>query len=120
MVNWLMIFPALILAALVLYIRFVYIKSARDIKRFEGIARSPVYSHVSTTINGLASIRAFKSQEPFERQFLIYQNDHSATWFSFISTSRALGLVVDILSTVYVAITTAVVMATPCKCRADL
>lgn len=75
-VNYYLVLPAIVLAALIIYIRGIYIKSARDIKRYEGLARSPVYSHVSTTINGLASIRAYGAQEQFERTFYSYQNDH--------------------------------------------
>ncbi|CAG2177332.1 unnamed protein product, partial [Oppiella nova] len=57
----------------------IYMKSARDIKRFEGITRSPVFTHVSTTLNGLDSVRAYGAQEAFEHQYYIYQNDHTAT-----------------------------------------
>lgn len=94
-VNWYLVFPAALLSGLVLLVRFIYIKSARDIKRYEGLARSPVYSHVATTINGLASIRAYGAQRTFQRQFYLFQNDHTATWFLFISSSRAIGLVID-------------------------
>ncbi|XP_075590754.1 ATP-binding cassette sub-family C member 4 isoform X2 [Dermatophagoides farinae] len=109
-VNWWLIFPAILLTIFVFFMRTIYIKSARDIKRFESLARSPVYSHISTTINGLASIRAFGVQEAFERQFFIYQNDHSATWFLFISSSRCMGLMVDWISTIYIAAISFVIM----------
>ena len=109
-VNYYLVLPAIVLAGLIVYIRGIYIKSARDIKRYEGLARSPVYSHVSTTIAGLASIRAYGAQAQFERQFYNYQNDHSATWFIFISSSRAMGLMMDWISTLYICIITLVVM----------
>ncbi|CAG2107853.1 unnamed protein product [Medioppia subpectinata] len=50
-------------------------------------ARNPVYSHVSTTLNGLASIRAYGAQQAFRNQFYTYQNDHSATWFVLLGAS---------------------------------
>jgi len=114
----------------------VFIKSARDIKRFEGIskfdfvysiansftihplpARSPVYSHVSNTFNGLASIRAFGAQKTFERQFCGYQNDHTSTWFFFISTSRMMGIAMEAICATYILIITIAVMFTDSKCN---
>ena len=65
---------------------------------------------MSTTINGLASIRAYGAQKSFEEQFYTYQNDHSATWFIFISSSRAIGLIMDWISTLYIFIITVSVM----------
>ena len=78
-------------------------------------ARSPVYSHVSTTINGLASIRAYGAQSAFEKQFYMYQNDHTATWFLFISSSRAMGLVVDWICIIFNIIIIVVVMVSKGK-----
>ena len=77
---------------------------------FISIARSPVYSHVSTTLNGLASVRAFCAQNVFERQFYRYQNDHSATWFLFVCSSRTLGLVMDWICVGYIVTIATVLM----------
>ena len=42
---------------LFLWLRNYYMSAGRDIKRLEANARSPVYSHLSVTLNGLATIR---------------------------------------------------------------
>ncbi|CAG2101388.1 unnamed protein product [Medioppia subpectinata] len=124
-VNPYMIIPSFILIVVVLAARAVYIKSARDIKRAEGLrlalakcggmARSPVYSHVSTTLNGLASIRAFGAQDVFERQFYIYQDDHSATWMLVTTASYAFALIIDGLCFLYTVIIFTVFMVFPEK-----
>ncbi|CAG2164890.1 unnamed protein product, partial [Oppiella nova] len=113
MVNPYLIIPAIFLIIFTILIRTVYIKTARDIKRYEGLTRSPVYSHVSTTLNGLASVRAYGAQKAFEKQFYVYQDDHSATWFLFVCSSRALGLVTDYLCIVYIVAISTVLMAFP-------
>ncbi|CAG2117983.1 unnamed protein product, partial [Medioppia subpectinata] len=113
LVNSYLVIPAIVIFAIVGGIRAVYIKSARDIKRFEALTRSPVYSHVSTTISGLASVRAYGVQESFERQFYVYQNDHSATWFTFVGTSRGLGLAIDWFCVAYIIIISLVLMIFP-------
>lgn len=64
-------------------------------------------------MNGLPTIRAFGSEKVFERQYYRYVNDHSGTWFLHLSSSRALGLVMDIICVLYVTIITIVIMAFP-------
>ncbi|CAG2120689.1 unnamed protein product, partial [Medioppia subpectinata] len=77
------------------------------------VARSPVFSHVSTTFNGLASVRAFGAQEVFEKQFYVYQDDHSATWMLVTNSSYAFALIIDGLCFVYTVIIVVVFMAFP-------
>ncbi|CAG2110844.1 unnamed protein product, partial [Medioppia subpectinata] len=110
-VNPYLIIPAFILIVVLIAARSIYIKSARDIKRAD--ARSPVFSHVSTTFNGLASVRAFKAQKLFERQFYVYQDDHSATFMLATTASRAFGLITDGLCFMYTVIIFAVFMVFP-------
>lgn len=40
-------------------------------------ARSPVFSHLSSTLHGLSTIRAFKVQQSFQQMFDEYQDIHS-------------------------------------------
>ncbi|CAG2110355.1 unnamed protein product, partial [Medioppia subpectinata] len=101
---------ALFLFIVALLVRVVYIKAARDIRRHEGIARSPVYTHVSTTLNGLASVRAYGAQVEFEKQYTIYQDDHTAMWFMYLCTTRMLAIVMDWFSVVYLVIVSVVLM----------
>ncbi len=44
-------------------------------------ARSPVFSHLSTSLYGLATIRAFKAEDEFIKQFDDHQDLHSSTWY---------------------------------------
>ena len=110
LVNWYLIFPAIFLAIIIYFMRRVYTKSSLDIKRFEGVASSPVFSHVTTTINGMSSIRAFQAQGRLEKQFHMYLNDCSASWILFVSTSRAFGFFVEWICIIYIAIITLSVM----------
>ena len=38
-VSWYLIFPAMFLTIVAFICRFIYIKSARDIKRYEGLSK---------------------------------------------------------------------------------
>ena len=66
--------PWLFLAVVPAVISFVYIvkyylKSSRELKRLESICRSPVFSHISETLNGLDTIRSRRRQKDFIQQF---------------------------------------------------
>ena len=42
-----------------------YLKAARDLRRLEGINRSPVLSHFSDSLVGLVTVRAYKREDAF-------------------------------------------------------
>ncbi|CAG2174557.1 unnamed protein product [Oppiella nova] len=57
---------------------------------------------MSTTLSGLATIRAFGTQNMFMNQYYRYQNDHTSTYFMCFNSSRALGIVMDYLCLLYI------------------
>lgn len=69
-------------------------------------ARSPVFTHLSATLNGLSTIRAFDAQKVLIEEFDNHQDLHSGCWYMFITTSSAFGLSLDIICMVLVAIVT--------------
>lgn len=56
-VNQFLLIPSAILGILFYFVRRFYLETARSVKRLEGIARSPVFSHLSTSLYGLTTIR---------------------------------------------------------------
>lgn len=59
-------------------------------------ARSPIFSHVSDSLQGLTTIRALKVKEIVVDEFNDHQDLHSSAWFLFFSGSRGLGMYLDI------------------------
>ncbi|CAL8127058.1 unnamed protein product [Orchesella dallaii] len=90
-----LLIPCSILFVLFYFLRRFYFLTARDIKRLEGVARSPIFSHLSTSLCGLSTIRAFGMEEKFVRQFESIHDIHNSVWFMFLSCTRWLGVVVD-------------------------
>lgn len=63
------IFPALPLVIVFIFIGRYSLKTSRDLKRLDGVNQSPVLSHVSDTLEGLVTIRAYKKEEAFLEEF---------------------------------------------------
>ncbi|KAJ3256052.1 hypothetical protein HK103_005735 [Boothiomyces macroporosus] len=95
----LLFFPVLAVAFYYLY--KYYILSSRQVKRFEAIARSPVYSNIPSTLEGLSVIRAFSMEGRFASQFYLAQNEHTRLILCFYSCVRWLGLRLDLLVTLF-------------------
>ncbi|XP_017116909.1 probable multidrug resistance-associated protein lethal(2)03659 [Drosophila elegans] len=84
------------------YWREFYLSTSRDVKRLEAVARSPMYSHFSATLNGLPTIRAMGAQRTLIREYDNYQDLHSCGYYTFLSTSRAFGYYLDLFCVAYV------------------
>lgn len=78
-----LVFPFIGLMVLVCLFRKFYLQSAKSVRLYEGFIKSPVLQHVSSTINGLITIRAFDFQKIFNTNFDILQNDHTSVYFQF-------------------------------------
>ncbi|KAJ6222676.1 hypothetical protein RDWZM_001221 [Blomia tropicalis] len=100
-VDYWITIPTVILIIIFYYARIYYIRSARSIKRLEGICRSPVFSHLANSLYGLSTVRAFGVQPTFEKKFDEYQDCHTSAWFLFISSTRWFGIVLDWLCEAY-------------------
>ncbi|XP_077946531.1 ATP-binding cassette sub-family C member 4 isoform X4 [Gasterosteus aculeatus] len=83
-----------------------FIQTSRDMKRLESTTRSPVFSHLSSSLQGLSTIRAFKAQRSFQQVFDEHQDLHSGAWFLFLTTSRWFAVRLDGICSIFVTITT--------------
>ncbi|CAH2068680.1 unnamed protein product, partial [Iphiclides podalirius] len=105
-VNWWLLVPTLAIGVIFYGLRIVYLASSRSIKRLEGVTRSPVFSHLNASLQGITTIRAFGAQEALIREFDHHQDLHSSAWYLFIASSRAFGFWLDLVCVVYIAIVT--------------
>lgn len=69
-------------------------------------ARSPVFGHLSASLQGLPTIRAFDADETLINEFDRHQDLHSSAWFIFIATSRAFGFYLDVFCLIYITLVT--------------
>ncbi|XP_055319307.1 ATP-binding cassette subfamily C member 4-like [Sitodiplosis mosellana] len=97
MVSPYFLIPVLVMGLIFIYIRKVYLKTSKNIKRIEGIAKSPAFTHLSATLSGLSTVRAFNAEKLLQNEFDHHQDTHSACWYMFVATSSAFGLILDIM-----------------------
>jgi ATP-binding cassette, subfamily C (CFTR/MRP), member 4 len=105
-VNVWLLLPTAVIAILFYFLRVIYLATSRSVKRLEGVTRSPVFSHLNASIQGVTTIRAFGSQDMLSDQFDHHQDLHSSAWYLFISTSRSFGYWLDVICFIYIAIVT--------------
>ncbi|XP_045132970.1 multidrug resistance-associated protein 5-like isoform X4 [Portunus trituberculatus] len=87
-----------VLAIIMMFIRNVFRVGIRDFKRLENISRSPLYSHISTTVNGLATINAYDKQPLFFKKFSVFFDENSCAIYLFNCAMRWLAVRLDLLA----------------------
>ncbi|KAJ8030792.1 hypothetical protein HOLleu_27302 [Holothuria leucospilota] len=96
-------FPLIILFG---FVRVYFLATSRDVKRIEGVCRSPIFSHLSSTLQGLTTVRAFRAQDRFVDKFDMYQDIHTESWFAFLVTVRWFGIMLDWLTAAFLIVVT--------------
>uniref|UniRef100_A0A8D1KJC2 ABC transmembrane type-1 domain-containing protein n=1 Tax=Sus scrofa TaxID=9823 RepID=A0A8D1KJC2_PIG len=85
-------------------LRRYFLETSRDVKRLECATRSPVFSHLASSLQGRWTIRAFKAQQRFQELFDAHQDLHSEAWFLFLTTSRWFALCLDAVCAIFVIV----------------
>uniref|UniRef100_A0A674EZC4 Multidrug resistance-associated protein 4 n=1 Tax=Salmo trutta TaxID=8032 RepID=A0A674EZC4_SALTR len=101
---WILI-PVVPLLIIFLFLRRYFLQTSRDVKRLESTTRSPVFSHLSSSLQGLWTIRAFRAEERFQNTFDAHQDLHTESWFLFLVTSRWFALRLDGICAAFVTVT---------------
>ncbi|XP_039693691.1 ATP-binding cassette sub-family C member 4 isoform X3 [Pteropus medius] len=103
-IPWIVI-PLVPLCIIFFVLRSFFLETSRDVKRLESTTRSPVFSHLSSSLQGLWTIRAYKTEERFQELFDAHQDLHSEAWFLFLTTSRWFAMRLDAICAIFVIIT---------------
>ena len=72
-----------------------YRETSRELKRLESISRSPLFSHFSETLTGLATIRAYRAQETFTAANVDRVNGNNRSYYLLVLTQRWLSIRVE-------------------------
>uniref|UniRef100_A0AAA9TA26 Multidrug resistance-associated protein 4 n=1 Tax=Bos taurus TaxID=9913 RepID=A0AAA9TA26_BOVIN len=102
-IPWIAI-PVIPLGILFFVLRRYFLETSRDVKHLECTTRSPVFSHLASSLRGLWTIRAYKAEQKFQELFDAYQDLHSEAWFLLLTTSRWLAVYLDVICAIFVTL----------------
>ncbi|KAF9904913.1 hypothetical protein EC991_002213 [Linnemannia zychae] len=101
---WILIAVPVILGGFI-SLRSLYMKSSRQVKRIDSTSRSPIYSHLSETLDGLTSVRAFGVSNKFMEEHIKTQEDNGRAFFTYLGMARWLGYRLDAVSALFLGVT---------------
>ncbi|XP_072762869.1 ATP-binding cassette sub-family C member 4 [Anoplolepis gracilipes] len=103
--NYWMIIPIIILSILFYLITKFYLKTAQSVKRLEGITKSPLFSHINATLNGLPTIRSSGAniEKMMQNKFDTLQNTHSGAWYQVLACGTIFAIVLDTITSLFLA-----------------
>uniref|UniRef100_A0AAA9T4V8 Uncharacterized protein n=1 Tax=Bos taurus TaxID=9913 RepID=A0AAA9T4V8_BOVIN len=102
-IPWVAI-PVIPLGIIFFVLRRYSLETSRDVKRLESTTRSPVFSHLASSLQGLWTIRAYKAEQRFQEVFDACQDLHSEAWFLLLMTSRWLAVYLDVICAIFVTV----------------
>jgi ABC-type multidrug transport system fused ATPase/permease subunit len=79
--------PIVVLSVMCIYIVYLYLDAARDVKRLESSARSPIYELVGTVLSGLPTIRCFGRVDDYlNRMYGHIDRYAQSSWYILLAT----------------------------------
>ncbi|CAB3365429.1 Hypothetical predicted protein [Cloeon dipterum] len=103
-ISPLLVLPVAVFLFVILNAKEYYLKTSRVLKRVDAALRSPIYTHLSDTIDGIVPIRAFGNERRMERElFRLLDRNFSASFLLF-GTSTAFGFFLDVIGVTCVVI----------------
>jgi len=102
--SWWIVLTYVPMVALFILTKQYFERTSRELKRLEGITRTPIFSSFAETLNGLHTIRAYDMQLKFANWNRAAIDNNSRFFFGFWSASRWLALRLDWLSALLITI----------------
>ncbi|XP_023933084.1 multidrug resistance-associated protein 5-like [Lingula anatina] len=85
----------------------------RELKRLDNTTRSPLFSHITATIQGLSTIHAYQKNEQFMKKFKTLMDENTVPFFMFNCAMRWLAIRLDLLTILITTVTGILVIITP-------
>lgn len=110
-------FPWFLLAVVPLMIIFFVLnkyfrKSVRELKRLDGVTRSPIFTHLTATIQGLSTLHAFDKMAEFNETFKGLVDNNTLPFFMYFASNRWLSVRLDLITIIITVVTALLVVLT--------
>ncbi|KAG6463316.1 hypothetical protein O3G_MSEX013801 [Manduca sexta] len=93
--------PSVVLLVLFGFAVRIYLKTAQGIKRLEGTTKSPVFGMVTSSLNGISTVRAADAQHRLIDEFDRHQDLHTAAWNGYLGGGTTFGFYLDTMCLIY-------------------
>ena len=87
---WVLLMSAVLLAICV-YVALLYLPGAREVKRLESTAKSPIFEQFGSALTGVGTIRAFDKTDIYIKSMWAKIDDHSTTFWHLWVFNRWMG-----------------------------
>ncbi|KAJ1931520.1 Transporter of the ATP-binding cassette (ABC), partial [Linderina macrospora] len=87
---------AFVISAIYWIIGVLYLSASREIKRFESVTKSPIYTQFGETLNGVSTIRAYGQEKRFMRSNCTKIDDNIRPFIYMWGANRWLSIRVDL------------------------
>ncbi|KAJ3112059.1 hypothetical protein HDU96_004984 [Phlyctochytrium bullatum] len=84
------------------FVQDVYRCSARELKRLDSLTRSPLYAHISESITGISTIRAYNVLRSFIRKTESFIDFNNRPYYLQFTAQRWLGMRLEIIGNILV------------------
>ncbi|XP_032763157.1 cystic fibrosis transmembrane conductance regulator, partial [Rattus rattus] len=92
--------------AVFILLRAYFLHTSQQLKQLESEGRSPIFTHLVTSLKGLWTLRAFRRQTYFETLFHKALNLHTANWFMYLATLRWFQMRIDMIFVLFFIVVT--------------
>lgn len=99
--NYFLVVPLSMTFLLLRLLQKFYLRTSKDVKRIEGMVRSPVFSHLNVTLQGMVTIRSFGAQKLLKEEFDKHQDLHSGAWYMHLAGSSAFSFLLEFTTLCY-------------------
>jgi ABC-type multidrug transport system fused ATPase/permease subunit len=113
LVDWMVILFALILLGVCLKLALSYLAGARQTKRLESTAKSPVFEQFGSSLAGLITIRAFSKSDTYIGIMYGKINRHAQAWWTLWLFNRWLAFRMSVVGAIFSTVTAGLVVYVP-------
>ncbi|MCO5581607.1 hypothetical protein L7F22_035495 [Adiantum nelumboides] len=109
LIPWfLLAFPPLV--SLFFFLQRRYVVISRELKRLEGISRSPLYAHFTQTLQGITSVRAYGTQTLTHDIFSSLIDANHRSYILFVHMSHWIGIRLDFATSLCITLASLLVV----------
>lgn len=108
---FMIVFAMALLSICVLY-AIRYLAGAREVKRLESTAKSPVFEQFGSVLMGIGTIRAFDKTEAYLDKMFARIDKHCRAYWHLWLFNRWMGWRLNMVGTIFAAITAALIVST--------